>query len=530
VSGLAIALIGCAAVAPPVLPTPRAPAVSLFGPQPALTPSASSAPAPELTPKAPVLAQTPGAGALPAISQGDIGGSGPLELLATSSSGAWVALCEGEPLTAKLILGSGSGEPIDSLDAADPSGRYVVTTRAGVTALIDANDGTRVNLSELGADLRRARSDYAEHRSLSFDAAGSTFAYLRRRGATSDLVVRQLATGVERAFAVGTGDVYRMRLSADGRYAELDTLRADTNSNGKLDWPTPEETKTSACGGGQRAPQFRSFRYQGRGDVTTRALLTLPDGAVRDVPELVTTLGTSLLVRGVDGALMLEQADKRRLLAPASCAGRVVFADAERGLVLAACQPPKKKTPKGTPSPVTGKRELWLFGSGFAKSLQSELYETSVDRDSVVGVRLVPVYPGSAAALLDLEQRELLPLAAGSRVLSTVGTRALIWRDNDLYGFDALSKTEQRLARGVAKTPELLRAGTTVLLSPFVVVGASGPVLESPPGALAVSVTGHVLVSAGPAAPTGQAPSSLVISGPLHWHDARLAPLDGPSR
>ncbi len=473
------------------------------------------------------MAEPPGdmAGlSLPAISQGDIGQSGPIELIAASSSASWVALCEGEPAIAKLVLGAGAGEVIDSFEAADESGRYVIVTRAGTTQLIDAVSGARTDLSALGADLRRERADYAPHRALSFDRAGRQLAYLRGR-AKQELVVRDLEGAGERTFPVGAGEIFRLQHSADGRYIELYALRDDTNGNGKLDWPVPVEATPRPCRA-KPVPQFRSFGHQGRGDTPTRAVLDLKSGKLRDVPDLVTTLGSSLLVRAADGSLQLDVEGKRQALVPTSCAARVVFADADRGSVLATCQPPKKKKGKSAPPP-SGKAELWLFAPGLAKNLQVELYETAVDRAATTGSRLVAVYPGSASALLDLERRELLPLPAGSRVLTTVGTRALVWRNHDLYLFDVTSRAEEPLARGVSKSPELLRAGSTVLLTPFVVLGAAGPALQAPLGALAVSVSGHALVPASNEAATGQATSD-ALRGPLHWVDARLPPPDGP--
>mgnify|MGYP001548574692 CR=1 FL=1 len=470
---------------------------------------------------------------------GDIGSAGPVKLLAASASGAWVALCDGEPSAAKLVLGSGTGEAIEDVLARDASGRYVVASQGGAAVLFDAVSGTRVNLSELGADVRSVRADYAEHRALSFDASGRYLAFLRRSGAASSVVVRTLESGGERVIAAGAGEVFRLRLSADARFVTLEALREDTNHNGKLDWPAPEETsRPSAC---ERTalPKFRSFGYQGRGDALTRAVVALETGALRDVPQLVTTLGSSLLLREADGSLQLEHAGKRAPMAPANCAARVLFADAERGLVLTTCAPPppkKKKNGAATPAP-GGKREVWLFGAGYSKNLQSELYETSLDRDSVTGVRLVPLYPGSEAGLLDLERRELLPLATGSRVLATNGALALIWRDSDLYRYDAVAKTEQRLARGVLKTLELLQTGNAVLLSPFVVVGVEGPALVSPAQPLALSSSGFLLIGAATLdSLPSVAPAQGTLRGPLHWVDAKLPPdakvppPDGPPR
>jgi len=448
---------------------------------------------------------------LPAVSQGDIGTAGPVELLAASSSGAWVALCQGEPRSATLVLGSGTGEAIADVYAQDASGRYVVVrSAAGVVSLVDALNGTRVDLSALGVDARRARLDYAAHRSFGFSGDGQQLVYLRRQGSQSQVVLRQLADGTERSFAAGAGEVFRLRLSADARFVSLDVLREDTTKNGKLDWPTPEEATTRNVCQPSPLPKLRSYAYQGRGDNLSRAVVSLADGTLRDVPDLVTPLGPQLLVREADGSLRLDEGGKRSAFAPASCAGRVLFADADRGLSLVGCSLPKK----------TGKRNVWLFGAGYAKDLKSELYETSTDREAASGVRLVPLYPGSDAALVDLERRELLPLTLGSRVVSVSGDTALLWRGNDLYLYDARSKAEARIAQGVLKNPELLQVSGATLLSPFVILGGGAPALRSPTERpLALSATGHVLSGSPPAA------GGDIMQGPLHWLDARvLAP------
>jgi hypothetical protein len=524
VGGVAVALIACAGQAPlassPLMPRADGTSTSAKRAAPAVV--AAMRTQAEPTPQTPALA--------PPISVADIGSAGPVQLLATSTSGAWVALCDAEAKTARLVLGSGSGEPIDDVLAQDPAGRYLVVVQAGKTLLVDALVGTRVNLSELGADVRRVRADYAEHRTLSFDARGQYLAYLRQQASGLQIAVRKLEDGTERVIAPGPGEVFRLRLSADARYVVFDALREDTNKNGRLDWPAPEElTRKNACDR-PGLPRFRSFAFQARGDALTRGVSWLETGALRDVPDLITPLGSSLLVREADGSLRLERDGKRSPLAPESCAARVMFADADRGLVVGTCAPPPPpRRRRGAPAaPTSSKREVWLFGSGFAKNLQSVLYETSTDRDAAIGARLVPLYAGSDASLLDLERRELLPLTAGSRVITTNATLALIWRESDLYRYDAVTKTEQRLAHGVLKNPDLLQAGSTVLLSPFVVVGCDGPALVSPPRALALSTTGFVL-TASPSLSTATLAAG-AIQGPLHWVDARLPAPDGPLR
>ena len=113
-------------------------------------------------------------------------------------------------------------------------------------------------------------------------------------------------------------------------------------------------------------------------------------------------------------------------------------------------------------------------------------------------------------------------------MLASNGSQALIWRGSDLHRYDATTKQELRLARGVLKNPDLLQAGSSVLLSPFVILGCDGPALTSPARALALSTSGFVLTAASsgpaPATPPG------AIQGPLHWVDARVPAPDGPPR
>lgn len=440
-----------------------------------------------------------------------------MRVLQSASSGSWVLLCQGLPGEKRLVLGSGPGEAVEDVYASDPTGRYLIASLSGVAWLIDTLTGAREDLTALGADVRRARVDYATHRALGFSADGQLLVYLRHQAGKASIVLRQLESGTERAFPAIAGDVLRLELSADARYVSFDALREDTNKNGKLDWPVPEEPAAKVACEPEKLPRFRSFTYQGRGDQPTRALLSTSDGSLRDVPGLVTPLGESALARDPDGSLKLDQRGKRSPLAPASCEGRVLFADAARQLALVTCTLPKKP----------GKREVWLFGPGYSKNLRVELYETSTDRQAQSSVRLVPLYPGSESALVDLERRELLPLPAGSRVVAVAGEHALLWRGTELTSYDARTKAERPVARGVTRNPDLLQTGPALLLTPFVVVGAEPPALASPTDRpLALTNQGHVLG----AAPAPGVPPASAIEGPLHWLDARVPPPDGPPR
>jgi hypothetical protein len=109
-------------------------------------------------------------------------------------------------------------------------------------------------------------------------------------------------------------------------------------------------------------------------------------------------------------------------------------------------------------------------------------------------------------------------------VVAVASDRALLWRGQELVSYDASAKAERLVARGVARTPELLQNGSALLLTPFVVLGAEPPALASPTTRpLALSSQGHVLAP-------GVEPVEGETQGPLHWLDARVPPLDGPPR
>lgn len=437
----------------------------------------------------------------------EIGSAGPVRVLAAASNARWVALCQGEPQEARLFVGERAGERFERLLAHDVTGRYVALEAGSQAWLIDTYGSNRFSLSDAGADVRRARADFAPHRSLSFDAQGEHLAYLRRGTAGTEIVVRRLSDGTEHSCSAGPGDIYSLRIAADASLVSFEALRRDSNGNGKLDWPAPEDT-APAC-----APHSLRFRaYADRADAPVRGICKLGEAFARDVPELVYPLGDALLTRRVNGDLTLSAGSGLSSMAPAACNGRVLFAEEARQLLLVACELPKKP----------GKREVWLTGPTLAKNLKVEVAATEVDRQPVRNARLVPLYPGAESTLLDLDTRELIPLEAGTRVLAVDGADALLWRGDEIWTISADTKRKQRLASGVVAVPSFLASDHYVLLSPFLVTRPSGPSFELTDEAhLALSSTGHVLTGATAPRADGS------IQGPLRWRDARVPSLDG---
>ncbi|MBX3183421.1 MAG: hypothetical protein KIT72_03360 [Polyangiaceae bacterium] len=418
-----------------------------------------------------------------------MGGAAPLLLRAASPNGRWVALCQsredtdgdgqvgfelgarGEPkgdsLTTYLVRGAGLGEPIQELLDADPTGRWLLFTAGGRVHLLDDHTGARVDLSALGADAREDTSRELPHRAFSFDAKGSTLAYLRQppgaRGGTEALVLRDLPTGREQTLAPGRGSVYRLRLSADARWLVLQVLIDDTNGNGRLDWPspvlplTPEGPRSRRC----RAPVMSYSVHPHRGDTVFTRVIPLqfpsgndsPHGAHHGKPPgdkaarhdarpqredaLITPFGDSLLVRGAGGELLQAWAAGARRapreLAPAACRARLIHADPERGALVTTCDHSEdERKIQGT------RQSVWLINTTPSTPIRTPLGFTlaPIHTDSEAAARperLLAFYPGNETTLLDLDTGALHPLAVGDLVLSTFEARALVRRADELW-------------------------------------------------------------------------------------------------
>ena len=191
------------------------------------------------------------------------------------------------------------------------------------------------------------------------------------------------------------------------------------------------------------------------------------------------------------------------MLRAGDCAGRVLFADADRELLLIACT--------GGKNPQRAAVEL--VGPGSRLELGVELQPTAIDRWPERAARLHPLYPGSEALLVDLELRTKHPLAPGDQVLLTEGARALVRRGRKLLFFDADSRSEIALSGDVPRLPNVLVASPLAMVGGRVFDVARG--IELGAGserALALTPVGEVLTAEG-----GPATTTALARGPLRW-------------
>jgi hypothetical protein len=472
-----------------------------------------------------------------------IGSPHPLVLEAASATKSWAVVCQarkdsdadgrvqvtvraqgelaGDTLASYLVLGGGEGERIDELAAYDPMGRWLVVRTAERLRLIDAATGGTTELA--GADARPDRASYREHRTVSFDALGKRLAWLRVEKARKRVVVRELLTGVEHEVDPGSGEVWRLELTADGNWVLLQMIADDTNKNGRLDWPVPPGNNHWRCQG----PLRRFDTWLGRGDAVALAVAPASGGSARAMPGLAVPLGRDFVVRDAMGRLLLQRGGESGafggVLASEQCGARVFDSDTSRGLLLLACV---AAAPAGRP-------ELMLVGPGFRQLLGVRVAPFSHDRDPGLPRRLVPVYSGRDTLLVDFDTRRVATLRPDDRVIELDGALALIRRSSSLFIYDAAAGAEQALPGSVnANAEPITDAGAPGIaaLAPLVVHLGRRSVLGQYAGrALAVASDGAVLIAQG-----GDATEERLAVGPLVWQPpaplTASAPLSAASK
>ncbi len=541
---IALSLLGCsgAHVSPGPAPLPPPSVVP--------APPAPSVP-PDLPPKPPQPQPLP---------EGSIGAPGPLLLQRASDNRRWVALCQaredsdgdgqvafrigprgellGDAVRSYLVRGAGAGVELDEFLDADPTGRWLLFQRAGKLELFDDYTGDATDLSALGADARDDVSRDLPHRAFSFDTAGK-LAYLRlgehRTGMLpgqreEHVVLRDLETGKEQVFDPGRGSVYRLRLDPTGTWLILQVLIDDSNGNGRLDWPLPEQ----GSGGSKRcvAPRTTYSVYPGRGDkVYTRTLYLghMPREKVAKFERrdgLVTPLGAQLVFRRASSKLLTRSYRYGRphteALKLEGCDPRVLYSDAARNTLVVACEPSPEEIKK-THNYRHAVELIRLLGSGQVqrKPLGFDLAPIRSDTwaGEPRGPRLLHFYPGSETRVLDLQNAEVLPLKVGDIVLHTFEAHALVRRRNALWLFDAEAAQSTQPANAwtdlgvtVDEVADELHRGRYSWVSPQWVDLKAGRVLGEQALVLSLSDDGRALVPVRPDEQVGE-----LANGPLIW-------------
>jgi hypothetical protein len=450
----------------------------------------------------------------PGRTTGPLGTAHPVVKVKAAADGSWAALCQaredtdgdgqvsvgvgfhgdlfGDRMEPYIVLGAGTGVPIEDFVASDPTDRHIVVRHEGCLLLVDTRAGLRLNLSLLGADPSDDPSPLGPHGAASFDRSGRHLLYRRARGAQGRpaVVVRELATGGEKEIDPGPGLLASARFDPGSAAVVMEVVVADADGNGKLEVP---ERPTSLSGRRCRGP-ITSYttgpRQKGDTEVTRVAF----DGVVREVPYFERSLGAAVVVRQ-NGALRLTEPSGQTVdLAPATCHASVLHADPDRGRLFWLCEE----------GPQQG--NIWTRGGdGKARVLGSGARSSLRDSD-----RLHPRYVSVGEGVLDLEREVVHGLKGWPQWIAA--PHVLILRERALAIVDP--RTGRSVALPAADRPYLVAAAGGVVALPSLVIDvASGRVIGRPPTEpMAVTTDGRVLVPDRPDHAFGK-----ISIGPLRW-------------
>lgn len=464
-------------------------------------------------------------GATGALPRG-IGSARPVVVQAASPDGSWIVYCTvpsdappdagapllrddgtlgGPPLRPLLALGDRE-RGIDAYLDSDPTGQWLLLVENGRTILLDSRSGAEIDLDARGADTRVDRAEQHARRAVAFDPAAPRVVWTERAGSKSTLVRLDLQTRAETRFDAGSGEVWRVDFAPSMEAFVVEMIGADTSGNGRIDWPVPRAT-TVPTGCVRHAPVATQSAWLGRGDaVVTR--IVAADAPLREVPGFVALLSDGIVQREPTGRLVLLRGAARKQLADAKCNAWIYDANAQFGLLLGACV--------GTNPAVRTRLALWSPTG--RQDFDLEVNPVGPSRPGLGSERLVPVYPGRDAAVVDLEHRSVVNLKTGDSVLATWKDRVLVLREGSLLIHDVAESREIALPGTVSPLFDLLRAQRTVVAAPLVVDLESATLLGSITGRpLAVAVDGRVLVAAG-----GDASATAFAVGPLVWESPGL--------
>jgi hypothetical protein len=152
-------------------------------------------------------------------------------------------------------------------------------------------------------------------------------------------------------------------------------------------------------------------------------------------------------------------------------------------------------------------------GIGYRLELGVEVQPTSIDVWPDRPTRLVALYPGADALLLDLERRTTVRLEPGDQVIATNGPRALVRRKNGIVLLDVEKPSTKVLVPKLSPLPFILVEGTVAAVGSDVVdVLRDDPLGSVSARPLAVTASGDVLVARG-----GPPSAERLALGPLVW-------------
>jgi hypothetical protein len=490
----------------------------------------------------------------PALASGPFGTEHPFVLQAVSSEGRWLIACQaredttgdgkisvgvghhgnihGDKLEQYLFLEPGPGERIDDFISADPKGRFIVVVRGSSLRLIDTQSGTERELAPLQPNDREKDDAFLPPPIARFSRDGRLLLFLRKEAGKGVAIVRELASGREQGVDAGTGELRRAWLEPSGAWALFQVLVEDTDKDGTLRWPVE---RTSLAPARCRGPVMSYSRSGWRGDIPVTRMRRVEEGPLYEGKDVLGPVGPSMLRRGVQGELLVEDASGRQTeWVSAACKGRVLHADAERQLLVVACTAAGEDAP--APVELHGASIHQPLGLSVEFPFKDNLFEEPsrfVQLDRATPIASSPAAKdldptlGEETFIVDLEQRTRRPVLEDLE--SMRGTWALL--SETLEKGEAWDRRKTRVsllnlatgAQTVLAESQIrsdLAAGPLVLSSGVLVDLDAGRMLgqisESADSMLALDSQGRVLrIQA--ASPEERSPLRGIPWGPVRW-------------
>lgn len=470
--------------------------------------------------------------------------------MAVAPDGRWIAACQarsdtdgdgkvavqvghhgdlrGDATHLYLFQGHGEGERIDSLEAQDPQGRWLTTVEEGSLTLRDTQGGPRIKLDGFVPSVD-SREDF---QLAAFSADGKHLIYLRKAESGRIVpVLRRLTDGHEQVLTAPPGELHVVDFIPESSRPLFVVLQDDTDGDGTLHWPRQQ---TNLARGVCRGEAMSATFFGRRGDRPRVLVGAAGDGAPREIPDLVRTMGDGLVRRAASGAILVESASGSvREWVPSTCRGEVLHVDAGRQLLLVACTAQQTQ-----PHPRFALAPLWLYGPSLPQPVALGIGTfhaadghglTVKEGARVVGLAAadIGVKPGplrAPGALIDLDRRSAQPFARGE-VVVVHGSKAVVKeygegeRPSTRTVLVDLESGERRELPAILDTYfPTLASGSLVAVDGIVLDLATGELLgQLPEHAEALDAQGRALVPA----TAGRPPR-----GPTHW--APLAPLPEP--
>ncbi|WP_394834360.1 hypothetical protein LVJ94_48460 [Pendulispora rubella] len=470
----------------------------------------------------------------PPVSAENIGTAHPLLVEAVAPDGHWVVLCQarrdtdgdgtievgmadhgdmgGDELEPYFVLGGGEGDRLDAFAGADSTGRYVVFGRGGKLVLFDTFAGQETELS--GGLVDDGKSPFRSRASVSFDERGRRLAYVRGPARRPELVVRELASGLESIVSYGPGELWRARLDPGGELVWLDVVVADTNDSGAIELPKARTTLASRrCRG--RPNVYGTYGWDG--DRPIRRVARKVDGwQSTDARDALGAFGQRLVLRR-GGAIVLRDGSAERTLIPPKCHAQIVQADPEHQRLFFGCL---GDAPKGERVRAAIER-LDVDGTRSEVGFELELRDLLGDADTWDNIYLL--YDKATGTIGRWPSGFGLVVHAGDRGLfdshpySNDDRERVIAYDakgeRRRFPYDLESRAPDFALRGQRVAIEVDRK--TALVPGVVLDLARGETIGSFVGLpLALATSGHVLV---PVADVERESRRYPPTGPVHW-------------